>query len=335
MPRNGHYSDEQFIAAWESNGFSPAKVARALGITERSVYSRRLALEGAGIILPSAPRDGTPIGQWTYPKQIDRTISDGVIIVGSDAHIWPGEDTTALKALLEVTRDLGKSVRLLVANGDWLDGASTNRHDPFGWVDRPNAKQELDCVTDALHRWRMAAKPARTGVECDYTVGNHELNFERKLAVQAKDYRGLPGMRLADHFPEWNVAWSCRVNWGTVGATMIKHRFASSGIHAAYNATLKAGTNTVNGHTHSLEVKPWADYRGRRYACQSGSLADPNGPQFEYHEQNPSPSCSGFAVLTFKDGRLLMPELCEVIEGRAYFRGQVVIDDSAAMAEAA
>jgi hypothetical protein len=34
-------------------------------------------------------------------------------------------------------------------------------------------------------------------------------------------------------------------------------------------------------------------------------------------------------VLTFKDGRLLPPEICEVIEGRAMWRGQVVVDDHA------
>ena len=45
----------------------------------------------------------------------------------------------------------------------------------------------------------MAAKPARTGVRSIYTVGNHELNFERRLATQVPMYEGLPGLRLADH----------------------------------------------------------------------------------------------------------------------------------------
>ena len=67
----------------------------------------------------------------------------------------------ALKALLLVTADLGKAVRMLVANGDWLDGASTNRHDPFGWQQRPTVREEIAGVTDALHRWRMAAAARR------------------------------------------------------------------------------------------------------------------------------------------------------------------------------
>ena len=44
----------------------------------------------------------------------------------------------------------------------------------------------------------------------------------------------------------------------------------------------------------------------------------------EYAENAPSQACSGFVVLTWKDGRMLPPEMCEVIDGKAYFRGEVV-----------
>jgi hypothetical protein len=320
--------DDVFIKAWEDCNFSPATVAKALGVSERNVYARRNALEGRGIALPTVRASNSPIEQSTYKKVINLAISDGVVVVGSDAHIWPGPDTTALKALLAVTADLGKSVRLLIANGDWMDGASTNRHDPFGWQQRPTVREEIAGVTDALHRWRMAAKPARTGVRSIYTVGNHELNFERRLATQVHQYEGLPGLRLADHFPEWELTWSCWMNRTSQHPVMVKHRQAN-GVHAAYNNTLKSGVSMVTGHTHVLEVKPWGDYRGRRWGVQTGTLAMPTGPQFEYAENGYTPACAGFAVLTFKDGRLLPPEICEVIEGRAMWRGQVVIDDHA------
>jgi hypothetical protein len=39
----------------------------------------------------------------------------------------------------------------------------------------------------------------------------------------------------------------------------------------------------------------------------------------------PPPGCSGFAVLTIRDGQLLPPELVEVIDGRACFRGSYVL----------
>jgi hypothetical protein len=58
----------------------------------------------------------------------------------------------------------------------------------------------------------------------------------------------------------------------------------------------------------------------------TGTLSNPHGAQFDYAENNPSPHTSGFAVLSFKDGILLPPELVEVINERAYFRGQCVFD---------
>lgn len=318
--------DDVFIKTWEDCNFSPAAVSKALGISERNVYARRNALASRGIELPTVKASTTPVERSTYKKLINRAVSDGHVVIGSDAHIWPGPDTTAMKALFEVTADLGKSVRMLIANGDWLDGASTNRHDPFGWQRRPTVKEELEGVGDALHRWRMAAKPARTGVQSIYTVGNHEMNFERRLASSVPMYEGLEGLRLADHFPQWDLTWSCWLNRDGPHPVMVKHRQAG-GVHAAYNNTLKSGVTMVTGHTHILEVKSWGDYRGRRWGVQTGTLADPTGPQFEYTENGYSPACSGFAVLTFKDGRLLPPEICEVIEGRAMWRGQVVVDD--------
>ena len=106
---------------------------------------------------------------------------------------------------------------------------------------------------------------------------------------------------------------------------MIKHRY-HNGIHAAYNNALKAGMSIVTGHLHRLAVTPWADYNGRRWGVDTGTLANPHGPQFDYAENNPSPHTSGFAVLTFKDGMLLPPELCEVLDEKAYFRGECIFD---------
>jgi hypothetical protein len=71
-------------------------------------------------------------------------------------------------------------------------------------------------------------------------------------------------------------------------------------------------------------VTPWVDYNGRRYGIDTGTLAEPSGDQFVYCEENPVNWCSGFCVLTFKNGMLLPPELCEVINGVAYFRGEKV-----------
>lgn len=319
------------VRVWRANDCNATHAAVVAGIP-RATFQARLheartrGLEGAA---PDPTSTWESREAWTFTKELAGDIDTGIVISASDAHIWPGRKTLAYRALIEVTKELGRHVKLLDSNGDWLDGSRTNRHPPHGWNWRPTAVQELECVASHLHEWEMQVgryKPRRV-----YKIGNHELNFERRLVMQAKEYEGLRGLRLEDHFPEWELAWSLMMNRTTGHQTMLKHRHAG-GIHAGYNNTVKAGITTVTGHTHLLEAKPHGDYRGRRWGVQSGCLAEPGGPQFEYTENAPSPSCSGFAVLTYKDGRLLPPELCEVIDGRAYFRGQVVIDDTQAEA---
>jgi hypothetical protein len=73
-----------------------------------------------------------------------------------------------------------------------------------------------------------------------------------------------------------------------------------------------------------LGVTAWADYRGRRYGVDSGTLAEVGGPQFNYTEAGPANSASGFAVLSFRDGRLLQPELAVFEAGAVWFRGEKV-----------
>src|SRR5690606_40924274 len=85
----------------------------------------------------------------------------------------------------------------------------------------------------------------------------------------------------------------------------------------------KAGCHYVHGHLHRLNVHTLATFAGYRYSVDAGSLADPKSNGFDYMEGN-AEHCQGFAVLTYRDGRLLMPELCYVQDGVAYFRGQPV-----------
>jgi hypothetical protein len=82
----------------------------------------------------------------------------------------------------------------------------------------------------------------------------------------------------------------------------------------------------VTGHLHSLKVTPWSDYTGDRYGVDSGTLAETDGPQFiNYVEASPVNWRSGFVVLTFKDGRLLWPEVVKKWDDNSVqFRGEVI-----------
>ena len=125
----------------------------------------------------------------------------------------------------------------------------------------------------------------------------------------------MPNTDLYDFFPGWHTCYAIDVN----GTTVIKHRW-HNGIHSTYNNALKSGVNFCTGHLHRLQVTAWGDYTGRRYGVDTGTLAEIDGPQFMYLEHNPVPWASGFAVLTFRNGVLLPPELCEVVNGEAFFR---------------
>lgn len=288
-----------------------AHAAASLGLP-RSTFQNRLN---------QAYRYGlhvTPVEQWTFPREERLDIDEGAVLVFSDAHYWPGMPSVAHVAAIEVTKLV--KPRAIIANGDVFDGASVSRHDPFGWSTRPSVKQELEACQERLHDFELAAPK---GCELLWNVGNHCVRFERTLAARVPEFIGMSMTRLCDHFPAWDLRWSTFINQDSDRPVMVKHRFAN-GVHAGYNNAMKSGVTMVTGHTHLLEAKPYGDYGGRRWGVQTGTLSDLHGPQFEYHENAPSSACSGFAVLSFRDGLLLPPELCEVIGGRAYFRGEVI-----------
>jgi predicted phosphodiesterase len=309
--------EDEFIALWDKYG-SASKIAKILDIGVRSVYSRRKEIERrtGKTLISTDPRFGN--FTITYPGNGVRAkaeIDNGVIMVASDCHYYPGIISTAHKAFVHLAKEL--SPKLLVMNGDVFDGASASRYDPIGWQQTPTVKQELEACHDRLSEIEEASKSAIL----HWTWGNHDMRFNTRLASQVgAAFEGVKGFNLSDHFPRWKFSTSLMVN----EHTMIKHRW-HNGIHAVYNNTMKSGTSIVTGHLHSLKVTPWTDYNGSRYGVDTGTLANIDDPGFDYAEDNPKNWRSGFAVLTFWEGKLMPPELCEVIsEGLVYFRGQVI-----------
>lgn len=318
-------TDAEFISAWQRLG-SCRPLALEYGMAERAVRKRRKSLSDKGIELKTiaAPGYGNHVPAqyrddgWTFPRELRIGIGTGSVIISSDHHYWPGAASVAHQALLAVIKAVKPRAKIL--NGDVFDGVSVSRHDPFGWTNRPNVKGELHACQERVGEIEQALPKGCLRL---WNVGNHDLRFERTLASRAPEFMGVEGLRLSDRFPGWDMQWSTLINADSAHPVMVKHRHAN-GLHAGYNNTLRAGYTMVTGHTHALEVKPWGDYRGRRYGIQTGTLSDLHGPQFEYHENAPSHACSGFVVLTFKDGILTPPELCEVIDGKAWFRGEIV-----------
>lgn len=305
-------SEEEFISLWRKTAGSGTAVAKELGINVRDVLRRRRRIEqrrGEPLLSygPNSPDTSIKLP----PGRLTLDLPNGVVLVGSDAHIWPGYLTTAQRAFLKASKELKPS--LVVLNGDLFDGATVSSHPAGMWAQerRPNVKQELEACQSFMSAIQA---PQRL-----WMWGNHDARFEARLAALTPEYEGVPGFALKDHFPEWKMGMSLWVNDDVV----IKHRY-HNGIHAVYNNALKSGKSIVTGHLHSLKVMPWTDYNGNRYGVDCGTLSDANGNQFDYTEDNPKNWRSGFAVLTFHNGRLLLPELVQVWdEDHIQFRGQI------------
>ena len=313
-------TDAEFIELWKTLG-SAAKIAKEIDIDVTAVHQRRRNIEQRYKIQLVA-KDKSRGGRYTHLQTAHNHavrhqlgIENGTVIVFSDAHFWPGIRTTAFKGLLWAINEF--KPKAIINNGDAFDGASISRFPRIGWDTKPSIIQELKACEASLGEIEEAAKHAKLV----WTMGNHDARFESRLAANAGEFEGVKGFSLRDHFPAWTSCWAC---WPTE-EVVVKHRY-KGGIHATHNNTVGSGKTIVTGHLHSLKVTPYADYNGNRFGVDTGTLADPNGPQFvDYLEDNPTNWRSGFAILTFFNGRLLWPELVHDFGNNCIeFRGQVI-----------
>lgn len=242
-------------------------------------------------------------------------VLNGTVLVFSDAHFWPGVRTTAFRALIYMIERLKPTA--IICNGDAFDGASISRHARIGWDSKPTVIEEIKACQSHLGEIEDAAN----GAKLIWPLGNHCARFETFLAANAPQFEGVPGFTLKDHFPAWTPCWATEIN----SSVMVKHRY-KNGVHATHNNAVNSGRTMVTGHLHSLKVTPFNDYNGIRWGVDTGTLAETDGPQFmDYMECSPSNWRSGFAVLNFRDGALLWPELVHARpDGRADFRGELI-----------
>ena len=204
--------DATFIEAWRRL-CTPTLVAKELGLHERATLSRRTAMEAKyGISLPTKTTRAKPRGTTAQRAAVEKlsqerathieheislSVEDGVVVIFSDAHYWPGIVTPAHVALLEVCRRLKPA--LVVANGDVLDGATISRHPRMGWEQRPTVAQEVETL---CLRMREIEK-ASAGAKLIRTMGNHDSRFENYIAANAPALEGVHGTSLFDFLPNW------------------------------------------------------------------------------------------------------------------------------------
>ena len=305
-------TDEEFISLFHTLG--GIQTAKKLNISERCVFLRRRNLEKV-----FGPIDSPNVVTKQYPWRVPLTIVNGVVLIGSDFHIWPGDPSTCLRAFKKFTSDVRPDA--IILNGDVMDFPRISRH-PQGWESAPDPAQEIEAAQDHLADIVSAGK---RGCHKIWTLGNHDHRLESIIANATPQLKGMKGIHLSDHFAVWQKAMSCMINEGLPGgATMVKHRY-KSGQAAPRANTLNAGIHIVTGHLHSQKVIPVSDYRGDRYGVDTGCVADTDHQAFLYHEDSPVDWRSGFCLLTYHEGKLMQPELVSKWSStQVQFRGKII-----------
>lgn len=328
VPHNKLFTDEELIESHKKHGGHRVKMAEELGVLERQIYVRLSKLQGKGILLKAGSQHSS-LASISYHNAFFKTnIENGIVLIGTDPHYWPGEKTTVQRAFVHFVKHMEPRPKVIVLNGDVFDGSRISRFGRVGFLEseRPTVQQEIEVCQERLDEIEDAAP---RGVRFVWPLGNHDMRFEAALAAAVPEFEGVQGFALKDRFPRWQPCWSFWVNENQPGWTEIKHRFRG-GIHSTYNNTLKAGVSLVTGHLHSMKVYPYTDRRGTRFGVDAGTMADVDGDnigsQFvHYLEANPVDWRSGFIILTFKNGRLLWPEVVHKFEeGVVEFRGNLI-----------
>lgn len=300
------------------NELGPTELAKRLGISKRNVLARRTTIEKhTGIPIVSKPHYNSTREAVVHSARKTFDVKNGTVIVGSDAHIWPGYRSTGMRAFTKFAKEI-YDLAGVILNGDVLDFPQISRHPPIGHQSLPDVQDEVEEAQDQLHGIELAVKRSTKLI---WTLGNHDARFETRLATVAPEFAKLHGHSLKNHFPAWEPCWSCWINDDVV----VKHRW-KGGIHATHNNTIGAGKTMVTSHLHSAKVTPYSDYNGTRYGVDTGCLADPNAKQFvDYTEDGPKNWRQGFVVLTFQGNQLLLPELVLVWDqNTVQFRGKLI-----------
>ena len=293
--------------AWDSSQ-SVKEAAEKLGIgDERTVMRmRRGAEEVLGITLPSF-RDKQK--QTNFPEFLNynhERKSDYTIVIGSDRHNLPGDVPQAFWCFLHLIEDIKPSV--VHINGDWFDFSGIGRFHRIGWQEQPGIAEELHYGKEALERIENKAPKAKKV----FTLGNHDMRFDGKLANCLPELEDIHGTKLADHMPKWELCVSAVYN----DTMIVKHRW-HGGIHSSFNDVRSGGKSIATGHDHKLNIRPYTDYSGLRFGIKTGTLSNLWDPTFEYTENNACDWQPGFAVVHVH-GNVVIPEACPMVIDKSH-----------------
>src|SRR5580765_2725110 len=108
-----------------------AERSRRIGQTVRRILDRRRTLEHRyKRRLVSPVKAHSPQPEYVeHPGRIQVDLKDGFVLIGSDAHYWPGPPSLMHRAFIKLCKELRP--KIVILNGDVVDLASISRHPPI------------------------------------------------------------------------------------------------------------------------------------------------------------------------------------------------------------
>jgi hypothetical protein len=176
------------------------------------------------------------------------------------------------------------------------------------------------------------ASIAGLGTSLVMTVGNHDVRLDTFLSQNAAACEGVMGFALRDHIDAaWAMAWQVEIKGSGPNGVLVRHRF-KGGANAGRANVQAAGCSVISSHTHQANVTRISNSRGHHWGIDTGCIASLNSRAFVGYTEMAAAAgmanwASGFAVLAFKNGLLLPPELVLVMDeedGVAAFRGELI-----------
>lgn len=158
---------EERISAINEYGGNLSKAAIHLGIGRTTLQNTVAAAKRYGMGGTIAQSHAALV-KSDIPGRLEFVIENGVVLVGSDAHYYPGIISAAHRALVSFCREMRPA--LVIMNGDLLDGAGISRHPPIGWSSTPKLIDELEAVRERLGEITVAADAAQRA----WCQGNHD-----------------------------------------------------------------------------------------------------------------------------------------------------------------
>lgn len=294
-------------------------VTGACGKTKRKEHKQLAPQSPKGIDQPKITYNPYELQEQEhndYRYYIIKPNKDTVVGIISDIHI-PYQHNEALTAALDFLRKQ-KDLTHLIINGDLMDACQISKYQ----VD-PN-KRSFKLELDATRNFLKVLRKKFPTIKIVFKLGNHEKRYMTFMLSKAPELLGIEAFNLGvllglrelniDMIPDWQLI--------QMGSMMIIHghefiRGFAPPVNAARGFFLKAKTNVIGGHHHSISSHSENRLDGKQIvAFSTGHLAD------EHPEYCPVNNWShGFALIRHRmDGKEVnfIVNNYKIINGKIY-----------------